>query len=148
KTLSALHLRESHRMESNHQPPLYESGALPIELRWRGSFMIEGVPGGVKAIDGRGAPSHPAGQGARGTGSRIGARRRGALGSTGRRAARRRAIRDGAPYSVQPSRYEGRMYGAASEALVTRPESASYSIILPRRTATLPRSIASVNVPA
>ena len=26
---------KSHRMESNHQPPLYESGALPVELRWR-----------------------------------------------------------------------------------------------------------------
>ena len=35
-------------MESNHQPPLYESGALPIELRWREGFMIGGLSRGVK----------------------------------------------------------------------------------------------------
>jgi hypothetical protein len=27
-------------MESNHQPPLYESGALPIELRWPGISIV------------------------------------------------------------------------------------------------------------
>ena len=34
-------LISSHRGESNPQPPLYESGALPIELRWLLIFIIE-----------------------------------------------------------------------------------------------------------
>ena len=33
--LSAKGVLKSHRGESNPQPPLYESGALPIELRWQ-----------------------------------------------------------------------------------------------------------------
>ena len=35
-------------MESNHQPPLYESGALPIELRWHRVIMIEGSSRGCQ----------------------------------------------------------------------------------------------------
>jgi hypothetical protein len=35
-------------MESNHQPPLYESGALPIELRWHRFIMIEGLSRGCQ----------------------------------------------------------------------------------------------------
>ncbi len=45
--------RESHRGESNPQPPLYESGALPIELRWRGFPWYWPTPGLSTSAAGR-----------------------------------------------------------------------------------------------
>ena len=35
---------KSHRGDSNSEPPLYESGALPIELRWRSTLIILRTP--------------------------------------------------------------------------------------------------------
>src|SRR5262249_40290256 len=53
----------------------------------------------------------------------------------------------GSCYRVQPLRYSRRTQGAASGQLLTWPAVASYSIFLPTRTATLPKSIASVSRP-
>src|SRR5581483_4439577 len=51
------------------------------------------------------------------------------------------------PYSSHPLRYSRLTYFSASAALVTRILSASHSIFLPTRYATLPRWFASVSQP-
>ena len=42
--------RQSHRGDSNPQPPDYKSGALPIELRWHASRAYDGRGPGARGL--------------------------------------------------------------------------------------------------